>query len=117
MTIEDQPQGTMPRTREQDSDHPASRKRLTALYRDLEQQYREVFPFIKTGTILSDDSSLAQPSPLRIVPSVAASGAFEEPMRVEVNGTDLDLIAQRRKDRRGRGSFLRRSSRHSGTTP
>jgi hypothetical protein len=49
----------------------------------IEEQYRELFDYQSSvfHAPLSDDSSLEQPSPLKVVPSLTTyNGAYEEPI-------------------------------------
>jgi hypothetical protein len=49
----------------------------------IEEQYRELFPYHSSLPFvpLNDDSSLEQPSPLSVVPSLTTyGGAYEEPI-------------------------------------
>ena len=49
----------------------------------LEHQYSEFFQYVVPSysvLISGDESSLEQPSPLKVVPSVVTYGAYEEPL-------------------------------------
>ncbi|MGH9878629.1 MAG: hypothetical protein ACRD5H_13410 [Nitrososphaerales archaeon] len=47
----------------------------------LEEQYKELFQFIEVlQEGYNDESSLEQPSPLQIVPSLTTYGAYEAPV-------------------------------------
>lgn len=48
----------------------------------LELQYKQFFtPMVETPALTN--GSLRQPSPLKSVPSIATSGAYEEPLRFD----------------------------------
>ena len=47
---------------------------------ELEKQYEELFKPITTQPESSENYSLAQPSPLKTVPSIVTYGVYEEPI-------------------------------------
>ena len=50
---------------------------------NLENEYNKYFPIPVSILTQTNFESLEQPSPLKIVPSIATSGAYEEPIRLD----------------------------------
>lgn len=60
-------------------------KKQTPSNKNLEAQYEEIFKHLQTSFVLKpDNSSLAQPTPFKVLPTVVTYGAYEIPITAEL---------------------------------
>lgn len=66
------------------------KKEIANKISDLEKEYITIF-YSNPRTISSDETSLEQPSPLKIVPSVGTSDAYQEPLKLDMEVSNAEL--------------------------